>query len=400
MNRYQEVSQILDTIRNAVTHINESTAVNNPELYLNLRDAIMGVNLEVFDSEVIKFNNIEDWMGQYKQHPYVDIVNNCLRWADFIEEILSNRNSKPNIIDVRFTKLMDCAKYVEYEDILKHSIALVSKYPEEYVDRLKNYYHSQSLYKQYDPDNKIYTVFEDRIGQFTEHRDDFIWLYERLGDYRSKHVLCSVLESWLTMNPKYLFNMKENSFPEYFDLDLVRCDNKEVIADLGAFTGDTILDYIDTYDKYKKIYCYEVTPETFQELNNNLGSFDNIVFRNKGVSNMSGTMYLNYSIGGASCNSIGSDSGVQIDTVTLDEDIQDKITLIKMDIEGAECQAIEGSVKHIINDRPKLLISVYHHSEDYWKIARLISSIRDDYTYYLRSAGEQVGPAEITLYAL
>ena len=72
-----------------------------------------------------------------------------------------------------------------------------------------------------------------------------------------------------------------------------------------------------------------------------------------------------------------------------------------MDIEGSEQKALLGSYKHIVNDKPKLLISVYHNHEDIWKIPRIIEDMTPDtYNFYLRSYGGNVFPTEIVLIAL
>ena len=74
--------------------------------------------------------------------------------------------------------------------------------------------------------------------------------------------------------------------------------------------------------------------------------------------------------------------------------------MIKADIEGFEQQAIEGAQKHILNDHPKLMLSVYHKNEDLWKIARMIYNISDKYQFYLRYNSSPVYPTEITLIAI
>ena len=43
-----------------------------------------------------------------------------------------------------------------------------------------------------------------------------------------------------------------------------------------------------------------------------------------------------------------------IQSTTLDEDINEKITMIKMDIEGSEEKAILGARRHITEEHPKL----------------------------------------------
>ena len=55
---------------------------------------------------------------------------------------------------------------------------------------------------------------------------------------------------------------------------------------------------------------------------------------------------------------------IKVETVSLDCDIEEKITLLKTDIEGAEWDALLGAKEHIKNDKPKLAISIYHSNQD------------------------------------
>ena len=60
------------------------------------------------------------------------------------------------------------------------------------------------------------------------------------------------------------------------------------------------------------------------------------------------------------------------------------VDFIKLDIEGEEEKALEGGRETICRFEPKLLISVYHRTSDYWIILRKVFSIRDDYKVYMR----------------
>lgn len=71
-----------------------------------------------------------------------------------------------------------------------------------------------------------------------------------------------------------------------------------------------------------------------------------------------------------------------------------------MDIEGGEQDALKGCKRHILEEKPKLLICVYHNNHDIFEIPKLISSIRSDYKFYLRTNGNQWGPSETVLFAL
>lgn len=74
-----------------------------------------------------------------------------------------------------------------------------------------------------------------------------------------------------------------------------------------------------------------------------------------------------------------------IDSVKLDSiSYPGKVSLIKMDIEGAEIDALKGARNLIKNNNPKLAICVYHRLEDLWNVPLSIMSISSDYTYYLR----------------
>ena len=74
--------------------------------------------------------------------------------------------------------------------------------------------------------------------------------------------------------------------------------------------------------------------------------------------------------------------------------------MIKMDIEGSEKKALIGSKNHIMNETPKLLISVYHGHNDLVEIPRLIKEINHNYNFYLRYYGNHIFPTEIVLIAI
>ena len=250
--------------------------------------------------------------------------------------------------------------------------------------------------------NDIYEEIELKAKTLHENIDDFIWLYNRLNDFRSKKTLYSILNNWYRYDFTTPTKTKEYLYDDYFDLDLVKCNNEEVFVDLGAYTGDTVLSYINNYgeDCYKKIYCYEITPYTFEILKMNLKNYKNIDFKLKGIGNKEEKMSLVNHENSLSANTLEPSEINNVEMTTLDIDIREKITLIKADIEGFEQKAIEGAKKHILNDHPKLLISVYHKNEDLWKIAKMIDEISPDYKFYLRYNSTPIYPTEITLIAI
>ncbi len=306
-----------------------------------------------------------------------------------------------NIIDKNFKNLVNEIKSISEKELYYRIRMKFDQVPLETKNSCVNFFNQFGYWGYLDIDNNNYQEIELKAEELHRHIDDFLWFYNHLEDYRSKDLLYAILNNWYKYDFLETTKTKEYLYDDYFDLDLVKCDKNEVIVDLGAYVGDSILSYLKNYgdDCYKKIFCYEITPENFDILKNNLAAYPNIEFKLKGISNKTGNMKINNNSTSSSANSLISDNG-DIEVTTLDEDIKDKITLIKSDIEGFEQKAIEGAKNHIINDHPKLLISVYHSNEDLWKIPKMIHELSSDYKFYLRFNSSPIYPTEITLIAI
>lgn len=302
-----------------------------------------------------------------------------------------------NYIDKEFYKLTNLLNTLTEEEIyynIKHHYSALN---EQLKNSIEDFLNKFGYWGTLDHKNNDYTEIKEKAKSLNEHLEDYIWLYEKLEDYRSKKLLFAILSNWYYYDFNNLEASREKNYKDYFDLDLVKCQG-ETFVDLGAYTGDTTLDYIKTYgvEGYKKIYCYEITPDIFAILKNNVSSYPNIECKRKAVSNNNTTMYVNNNAD-ASANTASKEGTIKVDAVTLDSDIKEKITVLKMDIEGAEQKAILGAKEHIKNDKPKLLLSVYHNNEDLWKIPRMIEEICPGYKFYLRNNGGGIFPTEITL---
>lgn len=59
-----------------------------------------------------------------------------------------------------------------------------------------------------------------------------------------------------------------------------------------------------------------------------------------------------------------------------------KVDIIKMDIEGAEPDALDGATHILQNLKPKLAISTYHGPDQFWIVPLKIKSINPDYRFF------------------
>ena len=91
------------------------------------------------------------------------------------------------------------------------------------------------------------------------------------------------------------------------------------------------------------------------------------------------------------CSSKAADTcanKVEVQTISIDEQFPDEeITFIKLDIEGAEMETMQGAANTIRRCRPKLAISAYHKHSDIYQLPLLIHSLYPAYKLYLRHYG-------------
>ena len=73
-----------------------------------------------------------------------------------------------------------------------------------------------------------------------------------------------------------------------------------------------------------------------------------------------------------------------VDCVTIDEYVEKnsiKVGLIKTDVEGAEQNLFKGAMNTIIEQRPTLLISIYHSAADFFDIKPMLEKLDLNYQF-------------------
>jgi len=61
---------------------------------------------------------------------------------------------------------------------------------------------------------------------------------------------------------------------------------------------------------------------------------------------------------------------------------------IKLDVEGAERDALAGASRLLARTRSRLAVSVYHRPQDLWELPSYLDSLGLGYRLYLRTEGE------------
>lgn len=231
-------------------------------------------------------------------------------------------------------------------------------------------------------------VFNEGLKQeFEENYSNYEWIYNLLADDSSKIIFKKLVSFRYTYDIEQLkgFNAREEY--QYFEDFLNLSPQGESFIDVGCFNGFTSLEFIKKCPEYSSIHILEPDANNYRNCLNALKGLPNIHFHNLGASNSQNILKFNTSGSGSR---ISENGALTIKVDKIDALIKSPISFIKMDIEGAESLAIEGSKNTILKNHPKLAICVYHQVGDFWKIPKLILSIRNDYDIYLRHYTESI----------
>lgn len=210
-----------------------------------------------------------------------------------------------------------------------------------------------------------------------EKQSDIELLFSSLADEQSRKVLNGLIDFKTTGDIDTLFKIETPKNEIYKNIFHISDD--EIFVDAGAYDGDTVKEFIENVNSYKKIIAFEPAEKNFNKLKSNIKG-ENILLYNSAVGDKKSTAFMNEK-GGR--NPYLTDSGkFEIDIVALD-DIVENATYIKYDVEGFELAAIDGS-RRLISAYPKLSISIYHKLGDFIDIPLYIKKIAPEYKLYLR----------------
>lgn len=245
----------------------------------------------------------------------------------------------------------------------------------EVLDNIKRISAEQELYA---PDVPVYgdTLF---TAEYLEaNKDMFRRVYSRLADGKSRETLENIIRYKLSGRLDYLFGCEVSEDEPYNSF--LKLDNNESYIDLGAYTGDTAVDFISRTKGYNSITAVEPDKKSFKKLVANTEGLKNFKAINACVSDISGTAL--FSMRGGRNSSLGE--GTEIAAVTVDEIAQNGATFIKADVEGEEKRAVTGAESTILRYKPKIQLACYHRTEDLIALPDAVDKIRDDYRLYIR----------------
>ena len=176
--------------------------------------------------------------------------------------------------------------------------------------------------------------------------------------------------------------------------EAIECQLGDYVIDAGACYGDTALYFSHLAGPSGRVVSFEFLPQNLSVLQKNLDLNPTLsrtiqVHQNPVWLESGKELFVSGSGPGTRVTSekitpdAASVSTLQIDDLVGTPDFP-KVDFIKMDIEGAELNALKGAEQTICRFKPKLAITVYHSIKDFWEIPEWLDSLGLGYKFYLR----------------
>ncbi len=219
-----------------------------------------------------------------------------------------------------------------------------------------------------------------------------------LGDEFSKATYEAVLEYRCTLNIQKLSGIIVQ--PQYFQMDILEKRQREIFVDGGAYIGDTAVAYMKYFQKHAeepdKLYLWECDKKNIDLISKVVGNKLDYEIIPKAM--WSHRTKLNFRLEGSSGSRQDATSETFVDADSIDNYYYESgVTFIKMDIEGAEIEALKGAEKTIRRYKPKLAICIYHRPSDLYEIPIMIHDWVPEYKIYIRHHSDTF--AETVMYA-
>ncbi|WP_333919851.1 FkbM family methyltransferase, partial [Xanthomonas hortorum] len=220
--------------------------------------------------------------------------------------------------------------------------------------------------------------------------DEFLRFADRLDDDFSVFTLYSNLLFRLTYDSSLLLDCWATPINEYFstyaDSSTFQLGQREHFCDGGAFQGPIIHKFLEASRyHYESITAFEPDRINFQKLEGIASALPlpphNFKAIKKAISNEHTT--LRFEETGTVSSHVSPDGGISVATTRLDDELE-KLTLLKLDIEGFEARALEGASHLIRTQRPRMAICVYHYAQDLLDIVEQLDKLVDGYHFRLR----------------
>ena len=333
----------------------------------------------------------------FKKNKKVILFGAAILGKVFAELCLKNKLEIINFCDNDKSKnkaVLNGIEIISIEELQKHpkNTPIIITILHDFVvkDQLKKlgftHVWSHTYFATFYPKKFRYFYWWSSINEIFKDKQKIYTLYSLLSDKKSKNVLNQLIQYRLRLDNNCFKKIIDPLYMKYFDQKIIKLSEKEIFIDGGAFTGDSIKDFIKkTKNHFKSIHSFEPDKITYSKLKKYTKKLNDPRIKIHRLGLGSKYKILSFTNDGTVGSKIDIKAKSYIQTTALDNfSFKEIPTIIKLDIEGFEIQAINGMKKILSKYKPKLIICLYHKPRDLWQIPLLIKKINPAYKLYLR----------------
>ncbi len=258
-------------------------------------------------------------------------------------------------------------------------LAFAAGYPElvEYIRTLA------SKHPLYVPDVPVIGTGLFTYEYCMEHLQELNAVYRMLADDESRRVFLNVIQFKISGDLRYLDAVTTDA--DHIYKQILRPTRNETFVDLGAYNGDTIRELLEyTHGKYFEIHAVEPDKRNFKKLKTYVETADMRRVSLHHCAAWCKDTELPFS-SKSGRQSVLSPEGQLMPARSVDSLLQKRsASLIKMDVEGFEREALWGASNTIVRYTPKLAVALYHRNEDLFELPLLVKRLNPDYKLYIR----------------
>ena len=297
-----------------------------------------------------------------------ELLNKCRKLINkkFDKNKIEKIESEDNFIKA----LIEGENFNIFYDMLKE------EYSKKLFEKIVRYRYMLAFYPNSFIDNKQKINLSIKYGSL----NIFHWGLKRILFYFQKSKYPNEIENFLLF---YIFGLKQYNVKNIFEVK-----EDATIFDIGAWKGDTAYFFSKKCSNKARIYAFEPDDYAFQILEKIKEKYklNNVITKNILLSNAEKEIDF--------ISMIENTPTIKKNAITIDKFVEEnnieKIDYIKMDVEGAEKNILEGAIKTIKKFKPSLAIAIYHGGklfmEDFYNIPIFIKNIiNEDYEYYIRT---------------
>ncbi len=227
-------------------------------------------------------------------------------------------------------------------------------------------------------------VTAEMADTLRERREDLLWIYEKLGDYRSRQMFYGLMEFWMHREMRILNVSRENNVP-YWDMDLIPSADGMRCVCIGKHLRESVNGFLYAYgDSYLAIHCFGNMPDISLPENTKLE------WRDPEESDTKKAF--------EDCRDV-SYARTPLARLCLDDAIEDTLDMIQIETGPALLSLLEGSSRHIRKEHPKIAVCLNGKPDQLLKVSLLLKELNPGYRLYLRCCGTELDN-RIVLFAL